>query len=55
MDPAGHLDPEEGAEGGGQSTDGQDQEGRADRALFGLGPEALPLHDEQGEHAVADQ
>ena len=55
VDVAGELHRQGGADGGREAAHRQGQEGRAHRALFGLGPEALPLHDQQGEHAGADQ
>ena len=54
MDVAGHLHGDEATQGGEHPADAEDDEGGEDRPALGLGPEALPLHDQQRQDAGAD-
>ncbi len=54
MHAAGHLHCEEAAQGRHHPADGEDDEGRDERRLFGLGAEAVPLDDQQREDAGTD-
>ena len=53
VDVAGDLDGHEPAQGRNDPAHGEDDESGDERAPFGLGPEALALHDQQRQDTGA--